>query len=68
MLDVWKPEPGRFRDGAVSSWPVYEHLRHTLSTLSTVDLHTITSRVRRYMPKHMPLGGYQAARVTGRVD
>ena len=36
MLDVWKPEPGRFRDGAVSSWSVYEHLRHTLSTLSTV--------------------------------
>eukprot|EP00966_Prymnesium_polylepis_P079486 1842226-Prymnesium_polylepis.1 len=23
MLDVWKPEPGRFRDGAVSYWSVY---------------------------------------------
>ena len=36
MLDVWKPEPGRFRDGGVSSRSVYEHPQHTLSTLSTV--------------------------------
>eukprot|EP00966_Prymnesium_polylepis_P056030 1296340-Prymnesium_polylepis.1 len=35
MLDVWKPEPGRFRDGGVGSWSVYERLQHTMSTLST---------------------------------
>jgi hypothetical protein len=34
MLDVWKPEPGRFRDGGVSSWSVFERLQHTMSTLS----------------------------------
>eukprot|EP00966_Prymnesium_polylepis_P020983 482947-Prymnesium_polylepis.1 len=38
MLDVWKPEPGRFRDGGVNSRSVYEHPQHTLSTLSTVRL------------------------------